>query len=223
MARPIPSGRPDVKKTGNLSKRYARESLGTRCFLFLRWIWTPYEAVARCLPEKGRILDAGCGHGLLALALALQSPRRFVFGVDHDRARVLAARRASHGLPNLRFESGDYTRLPGGTYDGMVFMDVLHYLPFKTQESLFRRARRKLKKGGRLVFREVAAGDGFFSGWNKIHENLMTRLGFTQAEELHFRDAKGWRQLARKTGFRVSSKPFARPPFADHLFECEKR
>jgi 2-polyprenyl-6-hydroxyphenyl methylase/3-demethylubiquinone-9 3-methyltransferase len=175
------------------------------------------------LPEKGKILDAGCGHGLLALVLALQSPRRFVFGVDHDRARVRAARRAGHGLANLRVERGDYTRLPGGTYDGMVFMDVLHYLPFRAQESLLRRAHKKLKRRGRLVFREVAAGGGFFSGWNKIHENLMTRLGFTQAEELHFRDAEGWRQCARKAGFRVRSKPLARPPFADHLFECDKR
>jgi hypothetical protein len=50
----------------------------------------------------------------------------------------------------------------------------------------------------------------------------MTSLGFTKAGGLHFRDPEGWEALARKAGFKVSSRPMGRFPFADVLFVGRK-
>ena len=47
------------------------------------------------MPRRGEILDAGCGHGLLSLYLAAQSPERRITGVDIDDEKLAVARRAA--------------------------------------------------------------------------------------------------------------------------------
>ncbi len=48
-------------------------SLGTKLFLHLRWWLTPYERMAVYVPKTGKVLDIGCGHGLLAMEMALSA------------------------------------------------------------------------------------------------------------------------------------------------------
>lgn len=203
--------------------RFQNESWGTRVFLAARWLWTPYEEIARALPCRGSILDAGCGHGLLALALAIQSPARRIMATDHDGSRIAAAARAAQGLGNVKFLEADYRKVPPGPFDGMVYMDDLHYLPHTEQESLLRRSRKSLKSGGVLVFRELGETGSLFSRWNRIHERIMTGLGLTKAAQLHFRTPEGWKSMAERAGYSVTMRPLARPPFADILYECVKK
>jgi 2-polyprenyl-6-hydroxyphenyl methylase/3-demethylubiquinone-9 3-methyltransferase len=174
--------------------------------------------MAAHLPDSGPLLDAGCGHGLFALTLALGGPRREVLGIDHDPKRVEAARRAASGIPNLRFRYGDYQRVPGSRWAAVAFLDCLHYLPHPRQDAVLRRAVRKLRRGGVLLFREMDPEGGFASAWNSLHEKVMTRFGFTRAEGLHFRTRSGWKEAARKAGVTVRERPLATFPFADILF-----
>lgn len=60
----------------NLASRYNAIpgiSLGTKLFLHLRWWLTPYERMAAYVPKTGKVLDVGCGHGLLAMEMALSA------------------------------------------------------------------------------------------------------------------------------------------------------
>lgn len=202
--------------------RYSQLPWGTRLFLWLRWVWTPYGEMGSLLPAAGRILDGGCGHGLFALTLAFQSPLRKIEGIDHSPSRVAAAQKAARGLGQLAFKKGDFRRIGGKKYDGLVFMDVLHYIPHRAQVKLLEDSHRRLRRGGILLFRDVDRRPGFASSWNRFHEVLMTALGFTKAGELHFRSAAEWKSLARSAGFRVESHPAGRFPFADVLFLCQK-
>lgn len=213
---------PSPRRAPSLLSRYADLPLGTRLFLYLRWVWTPYDEMAGLLPVRGRILDGGCGHGLLSLSLALGSPARRVEGLDHSRERIAIARRAGRGIGNLRFAKGDFRRPPGGVFDGIALIDVLHYLPHDRQERLLRDLMRRLRPGGVFLFRDVDRRPGFSSLWNRLHEGVMTGLGFTKAGGLHFRSRSQWTDLARRTGFRVTSRPTGRFPFADVLFRCLK-
>ncbi|MGZ3708782.1 MAG: glycosyltransferase, partial [Bdellovibrionota bacterium] len=92
--------------------RYPRTRWSTRFFLSVRWKLTPYSQMAHELPERGPILDMGCGHGLFTLALALQSSERQVLGFDHDEDRVGLAREAARDLPNIDVRSGNMTEPP---------------------------------------------------------------------------------------------------------------
>src|SRR5262249_40065487 len=80
----------------NVWRRYGARGM-TALFLRLRWTFTPYFEMASKVPPEGKILDLGCGHGLLAIAAKLQSPKREVVGLDHDQARIEAARSAAKG------------------------------------------------------------------------------------------------------------------------------
>jgi 2-polyprenyl-3-methyl-5-hydroxy-6-metoxy-1,4-benzoquinol methylase len=195
---------------------------GKAFFLWVRWHWTPYQEMADLMPRSGSILDAGCGHGLFSLALALGSPSRKVLGIDHAFPRLAQALKASEGVPNVDFRYNDYPVLPGGPYAGIALIDVLHYLPFQRQELVLKKAFRKLRRGGVLLFREVDQSPGLASAYNRLHERFMTGLGFTQAAGLHFRDPKGWEAIAVRAGFQVTARPLSRFPFADILFVGRK-
>jgi SAM-dependent methyltransferase len=79
------------------------------------------------------LLDAGCGDGLLTLALAKRHPGWTLLGVDRrddmlDGARIRARARS---LDNVAFEAGDLERpLPGGsTHDAVLAIECLSEIP----------------------------------------------------------------------------------------------
>jgi 16S rRNA (guanine1207-N2)-methyltransferase len=61
------------------------------------------------LPERGDLLDLGCGYGPIALTMALRSPASTVWAVDvNERAVALAAENASRlGVDNIRAVTPD--------------------------------------------------------------------------------------------------------------------
>ena len=88
-------------------RRLRRPRLGgSRFHTAVRARTCPFAELETRTPRDGRVLDVGCGHGLLALVLAVGSPDRQVLGVDVDRDKLpsaeAAARRA--GVTNVTFE-----------------------------------------------------------------------------------------------------------------------
>jgi 2-polyprenyl-3-methyl-5-hydroxy-6-metoxy-1,4-benzoquinol methylase len=210
--------------SGYLS-RYQGISLGTRIFLTLRWRLTPYLAMAKYLPHEGKILDLGCGHGLLSLALAMESSKRQVHGIDHDETRVQAANAAASGVPNLSFQTGNVLDPPTGCYAGIAMIDVMHYFEPKLQEKIFQQVYQALEPQGCYLVREVdPAGGGAASWFNRFYEKIATLTGFTRAEkpELHFRTPSGWIQALESVGFQVTSERCSSKLFADILYVCRK-
>jgi glycogenin len=75
-----------------------------------------------------KVLDAGCGDGLLAEAAARQNPAWQVLGVDSSTAAVAqaAARSEAFGLQNLRFQEADLTQgLGESAYDVIFAVECL--------------------------------------------------------------------------------------------------
>jgi len=204
--------------------RYQVAPLKDRIFLALRWWLTPYLTMAERLPVQGKILDWGCGHGLLSLAIALKSPEREVLGVDHDVARVKLAQSAAQDLPRLKFAQGTMTTPPGGKYQGIAMIDVMHYFDPETQRRLLTQAFQSLEPGGTLIVREVNPNGGMVSRWNRLYEKIATSIGFTRSDEqeLYFRTREGWESLLSEIGFKVRSENCSSPLFADILYVCEK-
>ena len=114
----------------NLASRYNTIpgiNLGTKVFLHLRWLLTPYERMAAYAPKVGKVLDVGCGHGLLAMEMALSGPHRTVLATDHDVARIELATQAGKGITNLKFEVSTGSPVADGTFDAIMMIDFLHY------------------------------------------------------------------------------------------------
>ncbi|MDO8457499.1 MAG: class I SAM-dependent methyltransferase [Burkholderiaceae bacterium] len=219
----------------NLASRYNAIpgiSLGTKLFLHLRWLLTPYSDMSNYVPTVGRVLDVGCGHGLLAMKMALSAPGREVLATDHDEQRIEVARLAGAGIDNLQFEVSTGSPVQGGngpeavgTFDAIMMIDFLHYFSPEEQDSMIRQAFAKLTPGGWLLAREVDQHTGLLSKINQLYEKLATWTAFTQTkavDTMTFRSQPEWEAKFAEHGFKVHAKRCSSPIFEDILFICEK-
>lgn len=158
--------------------------------------------------EGERVLDVGCGTGLLAEHIAgIVGPAGSVLGVDPLPLRIGLA--TSRARDNLAFELGDaydLERLPDRSFDVVVLNSVFHWLPTKTAPLLS--FWRVLRPGGRLgistvlkdhltelqrVGRRVLA-EPPFDGYPRPRESITFRV-----------DPEEMRALLQTTGFQPLS------------------
>jgi arsenite methyltransferase len=151
-----------------------------------------------------RVLDVGCGTGLLARHIAdLVGAEGRVLGVDPLPLRIgLAMARARD---NLSFEVGDaydLGRLPDRAFDVVVLNSVFHWLPEKTGPMLS--FWRVLRPGGRLGI--STALKGHMTEMQRIGREVMAEPPFDRyprsRESITFRvDPEELRALCQTTGF----------------------
>jgi 2-polyprenyl-3-methyl-5-hydroxy-6-metoxy-1,4-benzoquinol methylase len=99
------------------------------------------------LPRNGRVLDAGCGTGRVAVELAARGHR--VTGVDSDASMLEVARRS----PGVRWELGDLASIDlDETYDVVVMAgNVIVFVEPGTEQQVVDRCAAHLAPGGLLV------------------------------------------------------------------------
>ncbi len=207
-------------------QRFKQSPLLTRLFLAARWWLTPYSRMSAHLPLQGRILDLGCGHGLFAIAAAMQSSDREITALDHDANRIKAASQATQDLKRIQWSQGDLMDLPPNSpsFSGIAMIDVMHYFEPAHQVNLLQHAFKRLAPDGVLLVREVDPHGGVVSRWNRWYEKIATGIGFTQAKksDLAFRTRRDWEDTIKSAGFHVQSEPCSSILFADILFICQK-
>ena len=161
--------------------------------------------VADLAIEPGeRVLDVGCGTGLLAQHIADRvGPAGRELGVDPLPLRIGLA--TSRARDNLAFELGDANdlgRLADGSFDVVVLNSVFHWLPDKTGPMLgFWRV---LRPGGRLGI--GTALKGHMNEMQQIGRAVLAEPPFDRyprsRESITFRvDADELRALLQTTGF----------------------
>jgi SAM-dependent methyltransferase len=102
--------------------------------------------------RPARVLDAGCGDGLLALALAARHPNWTLTGMDLSEELLRGAREraANRGLANASFEATDLTRpLPDSGFDVVMALECLSEIP--DDRGALRSMAGALKPGGLFV------------------------------------------------------------------------
>ena len=190
----------------------------------LRWRACPFPDVIAEVPTAGRVVDVGCGHGLLALALAATSTRREVVGVDIDRQKLAAARAAAGAAPaldNVRFAPIDPLDPCPATSAAICVVDVLYLLERPHQEALVRALARRLAPDGRLVIKEMAPTPRWKHRWMHAQEVLATRVaGITASEDgvLCFTAPEVVRGWMHDEGLSVTERAVDRGrPYPHHL------
>ena len=169
-----------------------------------------FIASSGLIADGMRVLDVGCGQGLIG---ALFAGRIAYRGIELDRRD---AERASAAVPGAEIVQGDMRSTAFGIADVVVLLDVLHYLAPAEQVDVLRRARQALAKGGVLVMRVADASGSLRFRATIALDRLAVRLRGRHVGAVHCRPVSEWRVLLENEGFRVEQVPMsAGTPFAN--------
>lgn len=97
-----------------------------------------------------RILDVGCGTGVLVPHLRRYCPEAAIVEMDFS-SEMLAVNRGKHGDQQIEYRCEDlvHTRLPEAGFDSILFFNALPH--FESLERALRKAVLLLKQGGRMA------------------------------------------------------------------------
>ncbi|MCI0347487.1 MAG: class I SAM-dependent methyltransferase [Chloroflexi bacterium] len=145
--------------------------------VWVRWHSCPFPAVAARVPEDGRILDLGCGHGSFALYLSCASPARTVVGVDVDGRKLEVARAAATRLgASVAFDQVTTGWRPTPAWDAITVVDVLYLLGRDAAMATIDAAIDALAPGGSLLVKEVDVTPRWKLRLSHAQEILATRV-----------------------------------------------
>ncbi len=184
--------------------RYGGERWAVRAHVGLRWWSCPFDAVLAQMPATGRILDYGCGHGVLTGELAAR-PGAEVVGVDVDPAKIEVAARTLAGA--ARAEVVEPGAVPAGPWDGIAVVDVLYLLDRPARVELLERLAAELAPGGRMVVKEMDVTPRLKSAWMRAQERVMVEvLRVTKGAGLSFHDPAETVDVLRGLGLKVFAR-----------------
>lgn len=184
------------------------------------------------IAPRARVLDIGCGQGLLAslLQAAEQAGRSgrwppdwapapaavSVTGIDLMPRDIERARSALG--ESARFVCGDMRETEFPACDTTVILDVLHYITLPEQDAVLARVRAALAPGGLLLLRvgDAQQRRGFMvSQWV---DRVVTFVRGHRVTPQYGRPLTQWIATLRTLGFEVEPRPMSQgTPFANVL------
>lgn len=123
------------------------------------------ESVLDAIPHSGkeRVMELGCGTGLVTIALAPFFSSILAVDSSAGMLDVLAQKIGRAGIDNVQTMKADFVHhMPKGPFDLIVSSMTLHHID--NVERLFGRAFEQLSPGGYVAFADLEKEDGTFHG-----------------------------------------------------------
>jgi 2-polyprenyl-3-methyl-5-hydroxy-6-metoxy-1,4-benzoquinol methylase len=159
------------------------------------------DEIGQYLPSRGRVLDIGCGCGLVALYSAQTGPGVPIVGVDRSERRIEMARRAARrlGLTNVSYVVGDATDYRcDGEYSAVYMLDIIHHIPEETVRPLLEQLYKSVTPDGVLLVKDVDTKPALKRLFTHGLDLLMDPGG-----TIHYWSAESLQSLLEEVGFTV--------------------
>ncbi len=186
-------------------------------FLKIRWWHANLSRVAEFVPEKGTVLDLGCGYGMFANFLGLTAPERNVIGIEMNSRKI---KYADKKIPNVQFMNDDITKLKLPPCDAVILLDVLHHLQsFDEQEKFLRYCVGLLSDTGVLLVKEI----NDTPKWKFIFTTMIDNTLYF-GDTFYFRGERDFRGLFDRLGLDVEFHTIHEgKPLSHVLYVARKR
>lgn len=180
------------------------------------------DEIGQYLPERGRVLDLGCGFGLFSLYYASVHPGLRLEGLDRNPRRIAMAQAAARrlGLENVCYMVGDVMNFRGaGTFDAAYMLDIVHHIPEEAVRPLLEQVARILPPAGRLLIKDVDRRPVYKRWFTHALDKVMdpgTPVRYWAADDLA--------RLLQDVGFAVHRHVMVDIlPYPHILYICERR
>jgi SAM-dependent methyltransferase len=187
------------------------------------------------LPGGERLLDLGCGSGLMLAILAeararartgtwassLGPPAIYerLTGIDSRRRVVAVAGEALGDAAEVRVGDAREQTETASAYDAVLVCDVLHMMPFDDQERVLDALCRSLREHGVLIVREADAAGGWRFHAVRLGNRLKALAFGHWGQRFYFRTQAEWARLFAQRGLVLAALPNGQgTPFASVLF-----
>jgi 2-polyprenyl-3-methyl-5-hydroxy-6-metoxy-1,4-benzoquinol methylase len=170
-----------------------------------------------------RILDIGCGLGLLAQWLRKSGIQAPISGFDYDPRKIASAKTMAKDLAGVHFSSGDArTELPEH-HGHVVILDILQFFTLTEQGHLLAAAAQRVAPGAKLIIRNGLQGDS----WRyrvTVACDWIAKLSFwMKAAPVVYPSAVQLRSALEAQGLVVTITPlWGRTPFYNHLIVASR-
>lgn len=184
------------------------------------------------VPPASRVLDLGCGQGVLGALLQAAkerhlardwpeswapppNPRRFR-GIDLRQKDADRARAAN--VEASEWVCGDIRSTEFGPADTVVILDVLHYIDYAAQDDVLRRVRQSLGERGVLILRVADESASLRFRITLAVDRAVMRLRGHRLSRLYCKPVAKWKRELEALGLGVERVPMsAGTPFANVL------
>lgn len=175
---------------------------GVRFHTRVRSFTCPMGAIVARLPESGRLLDVGCGHGLFANEAALRNPGLEVLGIDPSADKIRWAEATVAGASRIRFRAARLEDVGEDCFDAVAVLDVLYLVPRGDWPAFLSGCRDRLRPGGRLLLKDVDVQPRWKFRKCVLQEAVSVRLlGITLGGSFAFVGPEEMTGLLRDAGF----------------------
>ncbi|MCM2314112.1 MAG: class I SAM-dependent methyltransferase [Thermoanaerobaculia bacterium] len=164
-----------------LHHSFSSRTPAARAHILGRFLTCPFLRTLRHVPEGGRVLDLGAGHGTFA-RLAIEAGAASVVAVEPDLRKSLAP--SVH--PRVRFVAA-FDDAVRGEFDLVSVFDVIYRIPRADWDPILERASARLSPGGVLLIKELDPENQLKFAWNRAQERLWDRFfGLTLGEAFNY-------------------------------------
>ena len=195
-------------------------TLTTKIYIRLRNLIFPFDKIEKYFPQKGKILDIGCGYGYFPILLAQASAKRNILGIDPSASKIKVAKILSMNNCRVRFKKSLVNEIKRESFDAISIIDIMYLLPLKEKMKLLKRARKLLNKGGILILKETKKN--WFIGLEEFFM-IKTSLTYSKYKITFFQEETQLAELLKDGGFKVKQFKIIKRLLYKHLVFIAKK
>ena len=182
-----------------------------RIFMFLRYISAPFFEIDKLIPYNAKVLDVGCGHGLLELVLKSEFNKRSIVSIDPDEDKIKFAKKLEQNITETKFHRRSIFQIKEDKekFDCIVMFDVDYLLKNEEKIKIFKKIKKLLNKNGIFILKTVIKDKslGYYLGYiQELATVFLFKKTFTEDSVFGFLSISEYKKVLKNSGLRIKNE-----------------